>query len=817
MKHIRTMRVAAIVAVCGALGLAGCGGGSGGSTLPSAVPAGPSGGGSTQAKAGNATATLSIVGLPETTSAQSSGRTSAIPASTKRSTAGTRSPQYLDTTTLNSAIVITVQPQDPAEAAQYGTLNVCYNLYTNGTLNGAIANGSPPVVSVAFPAPPGTDGFQVTQYVGQCTSSYTVPTPPVGTANGGVLSQTPLVYAPITAGAPATTNNINTLVAACTQPVTPPAPGSGFTCAGPGSGVTTITSTIAIAKVQFDAKVPITNPVREQGGFLTPGTNTIGVPIPLEAINAAGTVVSGLTTPLNPTGGSGPFPSGVTVTLSELTTPTGAPAAPTHAKLYLMDAKTGAIAQAGQGANQTISITEFNALAAADNVTPGGGTVGDQWVLVLAYDGSGYSKVVSETVTATATTANAALPSPISLTISPQSAIYSAGGTGYADLATPTAPVGLLQPTSGGPIYVSDGSTLKIDGTATVSAPANGTALTGLASAAWPNATNFIYAVDEGQTGGASATEAASGLYAFNPTTLASTPVSAAAGANNYIQFPNPVAVVQAQGGAGAGHPYLFVVSQGGGIYRVDISGASEIAPVGGFQEATNVLPIIPISASSTALNPGTVKYLGTTALSGGQFLIADPGNNRIAEVDATQNPAVITTWASGQPFVGFTLPNYPTSAAMYATTTSGQVYYIAASGATPVSLGFSTSTTVTDGPIGQVTSFTGTNTLTPVNYPLQGQAASFFATTATPNTSGYATPYTVAPFAAVGPVFSVVAAGIGLANDTSSGGATGNGTVNATGGILVIPSTATTAATVTPGSILFTDIANKKLRTIVQ
>jgi hypothetical protein len=364
---------------------------------------------------------------------------------------------------------------------------------------------------------------------------------------------------------------------------------------------------------------------------------------------------------------------------------------------------------------------------------------------------------------------------------------------------------------------MTDGATVKIDGTATVSAPATGTALTGLTYATWP-AGNFIYAVDSAQAGGATAVESASGLYAYNATTLASVPVSAQAGANNYIQFPNPVAVVQAQGPAGSTHPYLFVVSSGGGIYRVDISGASETSPVNGFQEATNVLPIL--SLSGTQLNPGTSKYLGTALLPGGtgQFLIADPGNNRIAEVDDTLAIPAITTWASGQAFTGFTLTTNGTGGtAMYATTLSGEIYYIASAGATPVSLGFATSTTQTDGPVGQFTNQTPatTPTLTPVNYPLQGQAANFFATTATTTTTPFSTPYTVSPFAGSG-VFTVPPAGIGLAPDTSSGATTGKGTINATAGIVIYPSQSAATATVTPGSLLFTD-SGTKLRTLVQ
>ncbi len=193
------------------------------------------------------------------------------------------------------------------------------------------------------------------------------------------------------------------------------------------------------------------------------------------------------------------------------------------------------------------------------------------------------------------------MPTPITTTITPQAAVYSAGGTGYADLAIPTAPAGLIA--VGASNYFTDGNSVKVDGVAPGVAT-TATALGGLTSATWPNATSFIYAVDSAQAGAATTTEQGSGLFAYNAALTTEVPVSAAAGANNYITFQNPVGVVQALGaGAGAGHPYLYVVNQAGGIYRVDISGASEVAPVGGFQEATNVLPLL--SQSGTPLSPG--------------------------------------------------------------------------------------------------------------------------------------------------------------------------------------------------------------------
>ncbi len=405
---------------------------------------------------------------------------------------------------------------------------------------------------------------------------------------------------------------------------------------------------MTVASVAFGT-VPITNPVREQGGFLALN-GRIGIPIPLEAKDASGAVIPGLTTVASPLGGAGMFPSGVTVTDGD---------ASGHTSLFLVDATTGAIAQ---GPGTSVTIHEFNVLnsntvAGFSNVcgtgaqscsdTLVGGNAGDQWVIVLTSDGTSTATTpASVTVTAAATVANAALPTPITTTITPQAAVYSAGGTGYADLANPTAPAGMI--VVGASNYFTDGNSVKIDGVAPGVAT-TATALGGLTWTTWPNATSFIYAVGSAQAGAASVTEQGSGLFAYNAALTTELPVSASAGANNFITFQNPVAVVQGLGaGTGAGHPYLYVVNQAGGIYRVDISSASETNPagIGGFQEATNVLPLL--SQSGTPLSPGTVKVLGTSALTGGQFLIGDPGNNRIAMVDATAgNTATITTWAT--------------------------------------------------------------------------------------------------------------------------------------------------------------------------
>ncbi len=830
MLRLTTLRAAAAVAALGAMALAGCGGGSSssmGGTLPSSSSAG-----STTPPAMLTTANgkqvqagqLSIT-LPANTgaAAQSAGRVAALSTAKK--------PTYIDTTTTNSAVVVSVTPQNPAEAAQYGNLTICYNLYVNG----ALAANAPPnfvtanlpatapgtgagleTVTIAIPAPPGTDGYQITQYAGNCGSTpYSIPTPPPGTVGtGGILAQTPVTFADIE---PGVVNNLNNQIANCPLQTVPCPLGLGAVPVPPAG---TLAASIAIAAVKFGT-VPIPSPVREQGAFLL-AAGKIGVPIPLEAVNAAGVVVPGLTTAANPLAGAGFFPSGVTVTDGD---------ASGHTSLYLIDATTGVIAQ-GPGASVTIH--EFNVLnsntvtgftntcgtgAQSCSDTLVGGTAGDPWVIVMTFDGVAPAMLASATVTATATVANAVLPAPgVATTITPQAAVYTAvaaGTTGYVDAANPTAPSDIIQ--VGAVNYFTDGGSVKVDGVAPGAASA-ATALGGLTQATWPNATVYEYAVDSGQAAGTpSAVEVGSGLYAFaNATGAAVAPVSASAGANNWIKFANPVAVVQANGPAGAGHPYLFVVDSAGAIYRVDISAASTVAPVGGFQQATNILPTITVSG--TALSPGTAKMLGTVALNGGAtWLVADPGHNRIAQVDTTSGNAVITTWATGAPFTGLFL----SGTSVYATSTTGQIYYIAAggSGQAAVSLGFATGTAI-DGPIGQIASLTAANTPTAINYGLQFQAKSFFDTVGP--TTGLGAPYTLAPFngGVNAKVFAVAPAGVGMIADTSAGATTGAGLITANGGLVVVAPGAAAGAVVTPDSILFVDgagAAGAKLRTIAR
>ena len=199
-------------------------------------------------------------------------------------------------------------------------------------------------------------------------------------------------------------------------------------------------------------------------------------------------------------------------------------------------------------------------------------------------------------------------------------------------------------------------------------------------------------------------------------------------------------------------------------------------------------------------------------------FLVADPGNNRIAQVDASSGSAVITSWATCPSCTGL----YLSGTSAYATSTTGQIYYIAAQGSSAVSLGFALGTSL-DGPIGQIASFTptATPTLTPNNYALQTQSGSFFdavhafapATGAT--YTALAAPYTVLPFPG-GKAFAATAAPLAGFSNTSAGGTTGAGLIKATGGIVVVPATTANSAVVTSDSILFVDAAGK-LRTIAR
>jgi hypothetical protein len=801
MQRLTTLRAAAVVAALGAISLAGCGGGSSQSMLPTSANAATNNNSSspstlTTANGASVPAGTLTVTLPSHTGvqAQSSQRATLL--------SNAKKPAYIDTTTTNSSLVVAVTPQDPAEAAQYGNLTICYNLYVNGALAPnstgfatvnlpatAPGSGTNESVTISVPAPPGTDGFQITQYSGLCGSSpFTIPTPPpsnLGSSN--ILAQTPVTLAYM---APGVTNVLNQQIFNC------PAQTSPCPLTTTNNGSSTFAAAVTVASVLFGT-VPITNPVREQGAFLL-AAGRIGVPIPLEAKDAAGAVIPGLTTVAQPLGGAGFFPTGVTVTDGDTSG---------HTKLYLIDATTGAIAQ---GPGTSVTIHEFNVLnsntitgftnvcgvpatgSCSDTLV--GGTQGDPWIIMLTSDGVDTTLLSSVTVTASATNPNAALATPITTTISPQSSVYSAGGTGYADASAPTAPV------AAGSVYYTDGNKVKIDGTATVSA-ATGTTLTGLAYAAGPAQ---LYAVDNASVG--TANTAPSGLYDFNPGTLAVTPVVTQDGNGNAVQFKAPVASVYAADTSG--NSKLFVVD-GNGIEIVDINQVT--------QSATNVGPLL---CSGTALGaaPTGVKLFGTVAVStaSSTFLVADPTNSRVAQVTVSSNfNCAITAFATGAAFTGLTSAG---GGAYYATSTTGQIYYISSTG-TATSLGLTTAAagSTADGPIGQLSALGAapTGTLAPVGYLTQFATGSFFNTA---GATGLAAPYTVAPFNGATAV-SVVPVPIAGFPDTNT--PTGVGKVNATGGIILVPASATASAVVTPDSLLFVDSAGSataaKLRTLVR
>jgi hypothetical protein len=96
--------------------------------------------------------------------------------------------------------------------------------------------------------------------------------------------------------------------------------------------------------------------------------------------------------------------------------------------------------------------------------------------------------------------------------------------------------------------------------------------------------------------------------------------------------------------------------------------------------------------------------------------------------------------------------------------------------------------------------------------------AGSFFNTAGEP--TGVGAPYTLAPFGSTH-VFGTTPAIAGFIADTSAAAPATAGLVNATGGIILVPTSATASATVTPDSLLFVDSAgsagNAKLRTLVR
>jgi len=798
-------RIGALCVLLGFAALAGCGGGANGS---SALPTTGSSNGST------ATPQKMVQGHV----------TAVVPQQTKPQS-GKRKPAYINSSDPNSALVISVTPADPAEASQwqstYGTqgFTVCYNLYTNGTVNAAlnpvpVAGGVQ--VSFALPAPPGNDSFTFYQYDGQCspTNPYTAPTPSPAANGNGVLAVAPALTVNLSSGA---ANNFNVALTACGAASTTggpcsnatPAPGTPPTTVQLGAAVSTVYLALASPAPKALANtipLPISAPIREQHAFLTAG-NKIGIPIPVVGLDSSGFVIAG-----SPGTGAGFLPkAGDNVTISHTETGPGGTVSG-HALLYLVDATTGAIAQTEVAGTTPIKLTQLNALDAAD--ATGGGTVGDPYVVVLTFDGSAATQVTSLTVNLNATINGSAI-TPQSVTIKPQSTMYSAGAApnGYADAAGPYASAAdilnltgtsLAAPNNG--YWVTDGGNIRLVGVGSF-AVTGATVLTGEtldnnANIAAPQ----ILAVNNGATSGAASTSPqASGVYVFDPVAHTSKPLAIQdLTTGNYVKIGSPQAIAFVSGGfvyVDAGNTIYAIDPQGGGAgggFATDTTGNFFLA------EEIGTLPV-------SGLNSGSDKGFDMIA-SGTKLLFADTGNNRIAQIDTAScvpggASCTVTAFASGHAFVGFAA----NGTSYLATDSSGQIYTITSTG-TVTSLGLSTGA-VGDGPIGVL----GSTTLTPQPYAVQGNSANFFSTAPTPTL-----PYTLAPFAAAGPVFApaaqaaILGAPLGLANNTESTtmNATATGKTKATFGIARVPAANATNAALTPDSYLFTDSGN--VRTLI-
>jgi hypothetical protein len=795
-----------VIALCAATSmLAACGGGGGGGSH-GFLPGSPTGTNNTAQKS-NA---LFKVTLPSATATSSSKR-----------------PAYISSQGASS-LVVSVTPADPAEAALWATtygaagFTVCYPIFsaTNVpvTSNPAVVVtvGTPNTVSFPFPSPPGQDTFVITQYAGTCASSYAPPTPPTGvTAAQLIISQsTPLVVNL----QPGVTNNFNTQLFACTVAgVNPPA---GGTCAVPGLPGT-LTPTLgasvsfvylagsnAVLPLTLPAAIPllIAAPMREQSVFTAVPANKVGFPIPVVGLDGNGNPVP-YTAPAGPglPASSGLLPHGannpacvpsssvtcadkITLTLTEADV-TGA----NHFALELVDAKTGQIAQA---AGTTVTLTQLNALDAAD--ITGAGAAGDQYVVVALFDGSPAAASTSMTVTMAATISSTAI-TPQVLTIKPQASLFTAVAagptTGYTDAGAPyTAAADILNTNLG--YWVTDGGNIHLVGTGTY-AVTGATTLTGMT---FDNNPSFsagfqILAVDNHQAANTgSVTPVASGVYAFNQSTQANNALAVQdATTGNYVAFGAPQAIAYVAAG------YVYVAA-GNKIYAIDPDVDSAGAPnlIGGttFDSAEEIGTL-----SIAGLNSGTDTGFDMIA-SGTKLIFADTGNGRIVSVDtATCLPGgaacTATVIASGHPFVGLSA----NGTGYIATDTAGQIYTITSAG-TVTSLGLSGGA-VKDGVVGVI----GTNPLAPIPYTTQGQTANFFGSASVPTL-----PYNIAPFTPAGPVFTVAPAG--LAADTSNGtfGATA-GTTKAGFGVALIPAAPASTA-LTANSYLFTD--GGSLRTLV-
>jgi hypothetical protein len=764
-----------------------------------------------------------------------------VPASTVGgSSSSTKRPNYIASTG-TSSLVVSVQPADPAEAAQWATLygasgfTVCYNIFTNGAIASPLAPGvtvtpivGPPAgynVSFPFPSPPGQDTYTISQYAGACSSTnpYAPPTPGPGqTAANLILAQGVPYTVNIVAGA---TNNFNVQLSACN---TPPGPGpinqpAPVTCAVPNpAGTTTITPTLTgtISFVElagstpplsitlpFTPVVPIQSPMREVGAFYTaPATGHVGFPIPVIMLDSNGNPIP-YTAPVAPstTPSSGLFPKagdGVSITHTEVGS------GGNHFALYLLDATTGAIMQN----TEPITLTQANALNLADAKLGGAANVGHPYVVVATFDGSANALSTSATVSMVATINGTAQPTQTT-TFSAQSALFTAVPTaqapanGFADAAATTtaytkaadilnlSATTLAAPNNG--YWVTNGGSMNLVGTSAYAVAGAGT----LTGEAYDNNANIaaphILAVDNSVPGTAlQNTIEAGGIYVFDPVAHTSKPLALEdVTSGEYFQLPNPQGIGYVSGGyvyAFAGNKiYVMDPVANGGVLTPDSTGNYFVA---------EVIGTLPVSGLSLGTGSGFDVVVSGTKL-------VFPNGTNIVSVDTLScvpggsscTPTVVAT-SPGAAFVGLSA----NGTGWVATDSAGQIYTISSSG-TVTSLGL-TGGAVKDGVVGAI----GTNPLAPVPYTTQGQTTNFFGTASVPTI-----PYNIAPFTAGGPVFAAPpAAALGINPDTSNAtfGATA-GTTSSGFGIQFITAAGTNTA-LTSNSYLFTD--GGKLRTLV-
>jgi hypothetical protein len=740
-----------------------------------------------------------------------------------------RTPKYLNTSDPNSAITVSVTPSDPAEAAQWSTLygttgfTICFNLYTAGVVNAALNPVAVPggvQVSFPMPTPPGNDVFLITQYDGQCsaTNPYAAPVPNPNANGNGVLSQAPPITVNIN---PGVNNNFNVQLTVCPQAPTPttcsnvPPPG--------GTPPTPVVLGAAVASVYLAGSspapkslaapipIPIQQPIREQAQFLAAGSH-IGVPVPVVGLDSAGFVIAG-----SPIAGSGTLPkAGDKITLSHTEAGPGG-AVTGHAKLYLIDATTGAVAQT-EAPGTPITLTMLNALDPADAVS--GGTVGDPYVVVLSTDGSNAKGFLSSTVTLKATLNGNTIPDQMT-TFAEQGAIYTDSygppGSGFADAAGPISgadqivnTIGSGLPAAAQGLWVVNGASMSEVGVGRFPVVGGALSLHGAAFDANPSV-NAIFVADISATLGSLQTApasnaTASGLYMFNPVTHESFPVAVQfQQSNSYIGFQNPQAVAYIPGG------YLYV-EESNRIWAIDPqsngagTGLTTVTNGGTTYIQAEAIGQVPVSGIDGSAALG-LSFIG---IAPNTLLFADPGTQRIASINASTG--AVTSLATGARFAG--LSPGPSAGTYYACSLEGQLYSIASGTATSFGLPLGT---FVDGPVGVGATL---SFATPSSYAVQGTTANFFGSASAPTL-----PYTVAPFAAAGPIFAAaaqaaVAGGVlKFAPDTSAqsigAGAAQSGLIDECSSVVYVTAAMAGAnPALTPESFLFSD--RGVLRTLV-